>query len=284
MLLLDLNQTAIAALMLQINHNPKAPIEEDLVRHIILNNIRSYNRQFKDKYGKMVICCDSMSYWRKGFFQYYKSHRKSDREKSPFDWNMIFDTLNLVKKELSLYAPYKVIEVYGAEADDIIAVLSKEFATKKDRVLILSSDKDYGQLQQYEGVDQYSPNLKKMVRIPKPHDFLREHIIRGDRGDGIPNMLSEDDVFVSGGRQKNINTSKMSEWLKCSVNAFGADDTTRRGFARNRVLVDFDYIPQNLVNEILETYESCAYGTKMAFLKYMASKNLKNLMGQIEDF
>lgn len=284
MILLDLNQTAIAALMLQINHNPKAPIEENLVRHIILNNIRSYNRQFKDKYGKMVICCDSASYWRKGLFQYYKSHRKTDREKSPFDWNLIFNILNMVKAELAQHSPYKVIEVYGAEADDIIAVLTKKFASKTSKVLILSSDKDYGQLQKYDGVDQYSPNLKKMIRIPKPRDFLREHIIRGDRGDGIPNILSEDDVFVSGGRQKNINTSKMSEWLKCAENAFGTDNTTRLGFARNRLLVDFDYIPIEISNKILESYESCAYGTKMAFLKYMASKNLKTLMGQIEDF
>ena len=122
--------------MMHINSDPRAKIDEGLIRHIVLNSLRSYTKQFKAKYGNMVICCDSKKYWRREVFPFYKSNRKKDRDKSDFDWNLIFETLNKIRDELKQNLPYRVIEVEGAEADDIIAVLAGRMSPHED-ILIL---------------------------------------------------------------------------------------------------------------------------------------------------
>ena len=185
MILIDLNQVLISNLMQQIGSNPKVKLDEDLIRHMVLNSLRSYVKQFKQKYGEIVVCCDSRKYWRRDVFPFYKSNRKKDREKSDFDWNLIFETLGTIRQELKENFPYRVLEVDGAEADDIIAVLSAR-AAPNEQVLILSSDKDFVQLQKYQNVVQYSPILKRYVEAGDPHLYVKEHIIRGDRGDGAP--------------------------------------------------------------------------------------------------
>ena len=212
MILIDLNQVLISNLMQQINSNPKIALDENLIRHMVLNSLRSYVRQFKSKYGNVVICCDSKNYWRREYFPFYKSNRKKDREKSGFDWTLIFQTLNKIREELKVNFPYKVLDVDGAEADDIIGVLSAR-QSPHEEVLILSSDKDFIQLQKYKNVIQYSPIMKKFVKSDSPTEYTKEHILRGDRGDGIPNFLSPDNCFALGERQKVLNTKKMAEWL-----------------------------------------------------------------------
>ena len=283
MILLDLNQTAIAALMIQINSNPKMKIEEDLVRHIILNSLRSYNKQFKSKYGELVICCDSKRYWRKEIFPFYKAHRKADRAKSNFDWNLIFETLNKIRDELKGHSPYRVINVEGAEADDVIATLAAKYSATEE-ILILSSDKDFLQLQKYKGVKQYSPLLKRFIKTDDPVAFAKEHIIRGDRGDGIPNFLSGDNVFVIGEKQKSINSKKLVEWLKDAPEVFCTTDTMLRGFKRNQQLVDLDFIPATLRTSIEEAYSTATRGSKKDLLNYMIEKRMRSLIEVIDEF
>ena len=172
MILLDYNQICISNLMVQMNKN--AMLDEDLVRHMVLNSIRLYKNRFSDKYGEIVICCDDKNYWRKDIFPYYKAHRKGDREKSPYDWNMIFECLNKIRDELKETFPYRVIRVERAEADDIIGTLCHEHGVLgfmpgyAERMLILSGDKDFSQLQKYENVEQYSPGTKKWIRVNNP--------------------------------------------------------------------------------------------------------------------
>jgi 5'-3' exonuclease len=204
MILIDLNQVLISNLMQQIGSNPKVKLDEGLIRHMVLNSLRSYSKQFRSKYGEIVIACDSKKYWRRDVFPFYKAHRKKDREKSEFDWHLIFETLNKIRDELKANFPYRVIEVEGAEADDVIGVITARSALDQD-ILILSSDKDFVQLQKYPNVSQYSPILKRFVKTEDPHQYIREHIIRGDKGDGIPNFLSPDNTFVIGERQKVIS-------------------------------------------------------------------------------
>lgn len=283
MILLDLNQTIIASLMAHIGSNPKIEIQENMVRHIVLNNIRSFSRQFKSKYGDLVVCCDNKNYWRRDIFPFYKSHRKKDREKSDFDWNLIFNVLNKIRDELKEFSPYKVIEVPFAEADDIIAVLTERFHDTQP-ILILSSDKDFVQLQKYENVRQYSPALKRFINTDNPYAFVKEHIIRGDRGDGIPNFLSADNTFVLGERQKSINSKKLSEWLDQDPNDFCINDQMLRGYKRNQMLVDFDHIPTDMKNNINETYDNLEPKKRQVFLTYLMKKNMRNLIQDIGDF
>lgn len=283
MILLDLNQTIIASLMVHIGSNPKVEIQENMVRHIVLNSIRSFSRQFKNKYGELVVCCDNKNYWRREVFPFYKAHRKKDREKSDFDWNLIFNTLNKIKEELKEFSPYRVIEVEYAEADDIIAVLTEHFS-KTQSILILSSDKDFVQLQKYKDVRQYSPAMKRFINTDNPHAFIKEHIIRGDRGDGVPNFLSPDNVFALGERQKSINNRKLVEWLDQNPEDFCTNDQMLRGFKRNQMLVDFDHIPAEIRDKILKAYEDAVPNKRQVFLSYMMRKNMRNLIQDIGDF
>jgi 5'-3' exonuclease len=282
-ILIDLNQVLISNLMQQIGSNPKIKLDEGLIRHMVLNSLRSYAKQFKHKYGDIVVACDSKKYWRRDVFPFYKANRKTDREKSPLDWHLIFETLNKIRDELKTYFPYRVLDVEGAEADDIIAVLAARIAPHEE-VLILSSDKDFVQLQKYPNVCQYSPILKRFVKTENPSEYIKEHIIRGDRGDGIPNFLSADNTFVVGERQKVINKKKLVEWINSDPKDFCTTDIMMRGYKRNQMLVDLDYIPDNLKEHIVSAYENTKSGTRQSMLNYFIDKRLRNLIDVLDEF
>ena len=283
MLLIDLNQVLISNLMQQLGSDPKLKLEEGLIRHMVLNSLRSYTKQFKNKYGNVVIACDSKKYWRRDVFPFYKANRKVDREKSPFDWHLIFETLNKIRTELKENFPYKIVEVEGAEADDIIAVLTARVAPHEE-VLILSSDKDFVQLQKYPNVAQYSPILKRFVKTENPAEYIKEHIIRGDRGDGIPNFLSPDNTFVIGERQKVINKKKLIEWINSDPQQFCVNEVMLRGYMRNQMLVDLDFIPEDLKQSIVEAYEDTKPASKQKMLNYFIENRLKNLIEVLDEF
>jgi hypothetical protein len=282
MILVDYNQVAISNLMEQIGSS-KTPIDESLVRHMILNTIRTYVKKFKESHGpEVVIACDNKNYWRREIYPHYKSNRKKAREASGHDWNTIFECLNKIRDELRDHSPYKVISVDTCEADDVIATLVQKYSSTQ-KIMILSSDKDFAQLQRYTNVEQYSPILKKYIKEPLPLLQLKQLIIRGDKGDGIPNILSADDVFVSGGRQKPITEAKIIGWMNQEAKDF-CNDEMLRNFSRNEMLIDLMKIPERLANEILHTYESAIGHSKQDFLNYMIANRLKNLIEVLDDF
>jgi hypothetical protein len=282
-ILIDLNQVLISNLMQQINSNPKMKLDENLIRHMVLNSLRSYITQFKEKYGEVIIACDNKKFWRRDVFPLYKANRKKAREESGFDWTLIFETLNKIREELKLHFPYKVIDVEGAEADDVIGVLAARKAPHEE-VLILSSDKDFVQLQKYANVKQYNPILKRYVETDDPHKYVKEHIIRGDRGDGVPNFLSADNVFAVGERQKVINTKKLNEWLNKSPEEFCTTEIMLRNYKRNQMLVDLDYIPETIKSQIVDCYDNVKVASRSNLVNYFAEKGLKNLFDVIQEF
>jgi len=282
MIIFDYNQVAISNLMEQIGSS-KTQVEEGLVRHMILNTIRTYVKKFKSEFGpEVVIACDNKNYWRREIFPHYKASRKKTREASGHDWNSIFECLNKVRDELRDNSPYKVITVDTCEADDIIATLVEKYSNN-EKVMILSSDKDFAQLQKFKNVEQYSPILKKFIKEPLPAAQLKQLIIRGDKGDGIPNILSADDVFVAGGRQKPITETKIITWMNQSPKEFCNEDMYRN-FIRNETLIDLTKIPQKLQDEILHKYENTESKTKQDFMNYMITNRLKNLLEVLDDF
>ena len=212
-----------------------------------------------------------------------KSQRKVDRANSGLDWGMIFDTMNKLRDEFKENFPYRVIDVEGAEADDVIAVLTARLSSN-DSVLILSSDKDFGQLQKYPNVTQYSPILKRFIKIDDPAVFIKEHILRGDRGDGIPNFLSPDNTFAAGERQKVLNSKKLNEWIGQSAETFCTNDAMLRGFKRNQTLVDFDYIPSDIQAKIVSAFEDTKPVPRERMLNYFIANNLKAMIESINDF
>lgn len=287
MILLDLNQVMISNLMMQLN-NRNNIVEEDMLRHMILNSLRLYKTKFSKDYGDLVICCDDKNYWRKEIFPYYKAHRKADREKSPLDWNNIFTILNKIRDEMKETFPWRVLQVETAEADDIIGTLCHRFgrtlkADDDEPILILSGDKDFGQLQKYANVEQFSPITKKWIRINNPEAFLREHIMKGDRGDGIPNFLSGDNVIVVGQRQKPLLSKKLDTWISLQPEDF-CNDMMLRNYKRNESLVNLDMIPQHIQDSVNDLYDKYDIPSRKGLLNYFIKHRLKNLMDSIGDF
>jgi hypothetical protein len=286
MILLDLNQVMIANLMVQIQGG-KVDLQEDLVRHMVLNSIRLYRKKFEE-YGELVICADDKNYWRKDVFPYYKAHRKEDREKSDLDWKKIFDILNKVKQEIKEVFPYRVLQVSRAEADDIIGTLTNKYGVylnnqSTEKILILSGDKDFGQLQKYMNVEQFSPVTKRWIRINDARRFLREHIMKGDRGDGIPNFLSHDSCIITKERQKPLASSKIDVWVDQEPEKFCTEEMLRN-YKRNEQLVDLDFVPDNIRSEIIKQYEEYAIPNRKQLLNYFIKNKLKLLTEHIGDF
>jgi 5'-3' exonuclease len=280
MILIDLNQVLLAGLMAQIS-NKSVNLEEDLIRHLILNIIRTHVKNFKGEYGEVVLCCDNRKYWRKEYFPYYKAGRKKTREKSNLDWHLIFSMLDKFKQELRESFPYKVIDVENAEADDIIGTLAPRQSVH-EKVLIISSDGDFIQLQKYKNVKQYNPIQKKFIKSVNPILELKEKIIKGDKGDGIPNILSPSDCFVRDLRQKPITKGVLEKLLSEDHNKW--DENSKIGYSRNEMLIDLNMIPTELKQKIINTYEETKPATKQKMLSYFIEHKLKNLMDVIEEF
>lgn len=282
MIIFDYQQIAISNLMEQIGSS-KTSIDENLVRHMILNTIRTYVKKFKESHGpEIVIACDNRNYWRRDIFPLYKAGRKKSRDASGHDWSSIFESLNRIRTELKENSPYKVLDVDGAEADDIIGVLVQKYSAN-EKIMILSSDKDFAQLQRYPNVEQYSPILKRYIKEPFPLVTLKQHIISGDRGDGIPNILSADNVFVEGIRQKPITEAKLIKWLNQSPEEFCTEDM-KRNYSRNEMMIDLTKVPDGVRENILNSYETAKGKTKQEFVNYMIAKRLKNLIEVAHEF
>ena len=286
MILIDMNQVCISNLMMQIGSKRQNDVDENLVRHMVLNSLRMYRSRFSEEYGELVLCYDSKKYWRRDYFPNYKSNRKKDREASGLDWNLIFETLNNIRDEIKANFPYKVLEVEGAEADDCIATVVdyvSKTPTAYEQVLILSGDKDFIQLQKHNFVKQFSPVLKKFVNGQDPHLYIREHILKGDRSDGIPNFLSADDTFVNELRQKPLAKKKISTWVDLEPEDYCTEEMMRN-YQRNKTLIDLECIPSVLKEQILIDYLKPPVGDRSKLLNYFISKRLKNLMNDIGDF
>ena len=286
MILLDLNQVMISNLMIQIEGG-KADLQEDLIRHMVLNSIRMYRQKFKE-YGELVICADDKNYWRKDVFPYYKAHRKADREKSDLDWRMIFECLNKVREEIKDNFPYRVIRVPRAEADDIIGTLTERFGVylnneTTEKILILSGDKDFGQLQKFANVVQFSPITKRWIRVNDPRRFLKEHIMKGDRGDGIPNFLSNDSCIVARERQKPLASKKLNIWIDQEPEEFCTEQMLRN-YKRNEQLVDLECVPENIRAEVNRQYDEYAIPERKGLLNYFIKNKLKLLTEHIGEF
>ena len=287
MILVDMSQISLASMMMHLNMNKTTKPDEGMVRHMILNSLRMYRMRFKEEYGELILCFDSRHYWRRDHFPYYKAGRKKSREDSNLDWDAIFGCLNDIKQELKDYFPYKHLEVYGAEADDIIATLCLELEYDNGKTLILSGDKDFIQLHRFTNVSQYSPITKKFIKDIDPHQYLDEHILKGDSGDGVPNVLSPDNTFVDGLRQKPLGKKKIAEWtgeILMPVEMAIPDGEVKRNFQRNQQLIDLSKAPEEIFMSCLRAYQEAPDGDRSKLLNYFIDKRLNNLTESIGEF
>lgn len=280
MIIIDFSGIAISSIVIN------KTLDENLIRHMILNSIRMYRSKFHKEYGEIVIAADGANNWRRGAFPQYKASRRKNRTESDFDWNEAFRIMHMVKEEILENFPYKVIHEEGCEADDVIGTLvehTNEFGNYEP-VMIISADGDFKQLQQYDNVKQFSPLLKKFVVENHPRLNLQEKIIKGDTGDGVPNILSDDNTFVEGLRQTPVTKKKMVEIL----NGLEQADSSLpwyRNYQRNKMLIDLTQTPNKLKEQILNSYNSQdPWGNKGKVLPYLINKQCKMLIECIEEF
>jgi 5'-3' exonuclease len=278
MILIDYSGIAISNIFAQ-----KVTVSEDMVRHMILNSLRMYNLKYRKEYGTMVLACDGGS-WRKEIFPQYKASRKTSRDASGLDWNEFFRILSVVRDEVKEHLPYKVVHIQNIEADDIIGTLTENhWYLERGPVMIISADKDFIQLQRYPNVRQFSPMTKAFVKENKPFKYLYEHIMRGDSGDGIPNVLSPDNTFVDKIRQKPISTKKIEQWIASYDNLDKVmDEATYRNFQRNQALIDLNKVPRDKKALIINTFESVKPNSNV--LNYLISKRCTQLIECAEEF
>ena len=282
-ILVDLNQVMISNMMVQIGNHHNAQVDENMIRHMVLNSLRFNRKKFHEDFGELIICCDDKNYWRRSYFPYYKAARKKARQESELNWNEIFAALNNIREDLKTFFPYKVIQINTAEADDIIGTIVHTEGTPLNTgmpLLILSGDKDYVQLHKYANVQQYDPTRKRWIKHSDPEQYLVEHIIKGDAGDGVPNVLSPDNSFVMGTRQKPITKKRMAMFE--DINS--CDETIKRNWSRNKTLIDLEQIPEDLKAKILEVYNEDNPKDRSQLFNYFIKNKLKNLMENINEF
>lgn len=286
MILLDYSQVFISNMYQSLGKHLNAELNEDMLRHMVLNSIRAYQKKFSKEYGEMIICCDDGSSWRKDVFAYYKAHRKKDREESELDWNLVFTILKKIRSEIEEYFPYRVVYVHSVEADDIISVLCMKegkILGESNPILILSGDHDFIQLHTYSNVKQYDPTRKRWITHNDPEQYKIEHIIKGDRGDGVPNILSQDDSFVSGIRQKTMTAKRLVEYTEKIKNEDFEGDWVRY-YERNKSVIDLTEVPENLKKSILNKYNEQEGKGRDKLFNYFFKYKLKNLTEVMNDF
>ena len=281
MIIIDLNQVMISNLMAQSRGDISELPDKAAVRHSILNTIRAFNVKFKDEFGTLVCAADAADPWRRDIFPNYKHQRRKGRVESKIDWSGVFGIMSEIREELTKNMPYKILHVEKCEADDIIATLVA--MREEDKYLIISGDKDFIQLHHYGNVYQWSPLLKGFIGEQEDHiKFLREQIIKGDRSDGVPNILSEDDVFKKGERQKPIKKAQLEEWSDIDNIPLGSQ--TKKNYNRNKKLIDLSQIPKTIETNIINTYKNYKVKDRSLLLPYFIGKKLKTLIDKINDF
>jgi len=279
MILVDMSQVMVSNLMVQLGNHQNAPLDENMLRHMFLNTLRKNRKKFSKQYGEIVLCLDDRKSWRYNTFRYYKSTRKSDREKSDLDWGYVFDIFSKISTEIDENFPYKVLKVPEAEADDIIGTI---VSTETDKeFLILSGDKDFIQLQKYGNVRQYNPTLDKWITHDDPEQYLVEHIYKGDAGDGIPNVMTEDSFFATkqrGERQKPITKKRMEEMANTN------DSTLIRRINRNATLIDLENTPQKIKDECMRQFHLPPKKNGRMIRAYLTEHRLRDLLKNIAEF
>ena len=281
MIIVDYSQIALSNIIVQKID------DKDIIRHMILNSLRMYNKKYRAEYGQMVLACDGFNTWRKDFFPEYKAARKKNRSASNLDWTSIFESLNEVREEIKANLPWKVIHMDGCEADDIIGTLThqtQEFG-QHEPVMIISSDKDFIQLHKFKNVKQFSPIQKKAVTDSHPITYKWNHIMRGDAGDGIPNILSPDDTFITEQHQTQLRQTRVDEWINNLDNLRELmGDDIYRNFQRNQTLIDFEYIPEAIQKNIINTFNETKPAPRMKVLTYLINKRCNQLIECVEEF
>lgn len=284
-ILVDYNQVMLANLFASMGNHTNIEVDENLIRHMFLTSILKIRKKFHEEYGEIVICADAKNVWRREAYPYYKANRRKNREESEIDWNHLFGIVHKIRTEIHENFPYKVLHIEHCEADDIIATIvhanGEILNTGAEKYLVLSGDKDYIQLHVYGNVDQYDPVRKRWIRNDNPDKYLAEHILRGDTGDGVPNVLSADNCLAIGERQKAMTAKRLNALLEGPEHM---NEETLVRYHRNKMMIDLSQVPQKYKDIIMEEYNKDKEIGREGLFNFFVKNKLKHLLTDIQDF
>jgi 5'-3' exonuclease len=286
MILIDFSQIMISNLSVSLKGNMNVQLDENRLRNMILHSLKHYRQKFKADFGDdFVVCCDSrIKSWRHEVFPYYKIRRARSKEKSALDWPAINLYFDKIISEIKENLPYRTIKIDRAEADDVIGTLCRHAYDNDEKVMIVSCDQDFHQLVvDLPNVFMYNHIEKREVRKDKiSKTFLFEKIIRGDSGDDVPNILTQDDTFAIQKRSKPLTEKKLQELISTPMTSWTKEEYAR--FSRNQVLIDLAATPEDIKTQIITTYNSESGKSRSRIYSYFVKNRLKDLVDNIQEF
>ena len=285
MIVLDTNQIMISSVFAMFGKKMDSLTIND-IRRAVMKGIIYYRERFSDDYGDMVLCYDTNNYWRTKMFPHYKAMRKSKQKTSDIDWNKLYGLFDIVKKEIRDNLPFINLEVPTMEADDVISVICHY--KEDEKILIVSSDKDFQQLQKMGHVYQYSPSHRDMLVCEDPKSYLLEHIIRGDSSDGIPNVLSDGDTFICEDKKQTIMNKKRFNNILEKVNdgsIYNEDCEFKSNYERNENLIDLSRVPEDKKDNVINAYEAQVevFDRDTDFMGYFKSNGMYDLLEDVNN-
>jgi hypothetical protein len=292
MIIVDFNGVLIAQVA-TASKELGADVDLQAVKNYFFRELLNLKKKFSE-YGEVVIACDTPNTWRKSYFPYYKIKRAETRKAMPFSWELVLEAIAAIQADIEEYFPYKLLKIDKCEADDIIAVVCRHVSGYKDGlalnstpIMIISSDNDFRQLQVIPKLDQYSAASGKFVVESNPDQYLFEKILKGDAGDCVPNILSEDADIANGIRQSPITKGRIERWTEYYVNNNGDlhEELSAEKFLRNQTLMDLmNCVPKELEVEIINAFETTKPASKLKLQGYFIKNKMKALFEELQNF
>jgi 5'-3' exonuclease len=288
-LLLDFSNIAWATFHANVKINKDTSLTQAQLnqhwKYLMLNSIQRLKT--KHQPNEFVICFDSYS-WRKKYFRFYKARREMTKKKSGMDYKAFIAVIDEIHEDLKTYFPFKVVRVSWAEADDVIAALTKHIGQRGDQIIIASRDKDFKQLLSSD-VMLWDTIEWKWIKCEHPKTYLIKHILMGDAGDDVPNVRSDDDVFITEGkRQKPCGPKGVEKILQDGLEEWIKKEGLLENFRRNKRLIRLtkSTIPGRVWNGAIECYEEqpTKKGNYQLLVKYFAENRMRNLQKSIDKF
>lgn len=296
MILFDAHQAVIACTAKASSDFGVSNVTLSDVRHYFLRLIVESMKKHTAEYGKdVVLAFDSLKgYWRKDEFPFYKFKRKDAKANMPFDMEFAKDCADALFHEMDERTHLRAVRVDNAEGDDVIASIVMAYGIERGEIvdagnmpnfLIVSSDEDFLQLQRFQAVDQWASIRKTYVRTDDAKRALFDKIVRGDDGDSVPNVTSEDDIYVTKARRQTpITQKKLDAWYEEYMRTGQPPEAITTYWDRNRKMIDFSQIPALIQGQIVEAYTSAKRTSKMDFLGYMTEKKVKGFDEDLQFF
>lgn len=290
--LVDYSQLVLSTIM--ATFRPNEPLDLDMLRHLILNTLRSNVLKNKKNYPFVIICVDNGTggYWRKKVAWYYKFKRAAQRDASGWDFSVIFDCMKTIEKEIRQYIPMTILDIPGCEADDHIAVMTKHFANQGVPVLITSSDGDFTQLHKFPNVKQWDAIHKKWVSVKHGSslDDLFFKCFKGDKKDGIAGVKATSSHYADGEGRSPALSSKLLETYTAA--AMISDDELKLvmpeaefiRYKENRLLLDFECIPTEIQDKIINEFKGYKVPSPNGMMQYFTEHELKKLLPHMDEF